>query len=61
MAASNHTPPAFSIGVNIDCAGRITMFGEGSFDVRIAEAIAGKLVSLAHAVREEARSAVLES
>lgn len=58
MAASNHNPSAFSIGVRVENR-KLVPFCHGEVDAAIAEQIAARLLSLAHAVRDEARVVIL--
>ena len=61
MAAQNHTNPvaSFSIGVEVDGAGRINKFALGEIDIALAEQVADSLISLAYATRDTARRAFL--
>lgn len=50
---------SFSIGVEINRTGRVTSFAHGEINVCNAERVAGELVMLAHAIRDEARRTVI--
>lgn len=54
----NNTPAA-SFGVEVDSAGKVTLFVMGEINVTIAEQVAGKLLQLAYAVRSEAREVAM--
>lgn len=51
----------FSTGVLINNHGQPELFCNGELNAATAEQVAGQLIALAHAIREEARSVVLES